>query len=110
MRRFGAAADRQHLQVQVWRQALVQAQLFMAEVLPCFQAGEVEKAEVHRLLDLVGERAGEQNPGDMRLDDLEAIHRMRVEGGVLQGGDQGLAHGQSLRCNLRKGGIMNVPA
>ncbi|MNR33429.1 hypothetical protein D3C85_1511020 [compost metagenome] len=33
----------------------------------------------------------------MGLDDLEPVYRMRVEGRVLQGGDQGLAHRRSFR-------------
>ncbi|MNT48777.1 hypothetical protein D3C72_1855770 [compost metagenome] len=54
LRRFGATGDRQDVQVQAFGQALVQAQLFVAEVLACGQFGEIEEAEIHRLLDLVG--------------------------------------------------------
>ncbi|MNR05377.1 hypothetical protein D3C85_1214070 [compost metagenome] len=95
--RLDAPGDRQYFQVQVAGQALVQAQLFAAEVLACIQCGEVEKAEIDRFLHFIGIGAGEQHPGDVRLDDLESIHRMRIKGRVLQGSYQGLAHGRSFR-------------
>ncbi|MNJ62024.1 hypothetical protein D3C77_578430 [compost metagenome] len=96
LRRLLATGDRQYLQVQAGGHALVQAQFFFAEVLACRQRGEVEKAEVHRLLDLVGELAGENDPGDVCFDDPQVVDRMRIEGRILQGGDQCLAHGLSL--------------
>ncbi|MCY1396535.1 hypothetical protein D9M71_115100 [compost metagenome] len=95
LRRFGATGDRQDVQVQAFGQALVQAQLFVAEVLACGQFGEIEEAEIHRLLELVGIVASQQYPGDMGLDELKLLHRVREQGGVLQRGDQGLAHGRS---------------
>jgi hypothetical protein len=94
-RRFRAAGDRQNLQIQVGCEALVQSQLLGAEVGAGGQFGEVQKTEIHRFLDLVSVRPGQYHPGDMRLDDLEPFHRMRVQGRVLQGGDQGLAHRRS---------------
>lgn len=97
LRRFGTAGDRQHFQIQIIGQALVQTQLFAAEVPARFKAGEIEKAEVDRLFQLIGIGTGEQDPGDMGLDDLESVYGMRVEGRVLQGGDQGLAHRRSFR-------------
>ncbi|MNH06508.1 hypothetical protein D3C79_658780 [compost metagenome] len=95
LRRFHATGDRQDVQVQAIGQALVQAQLFITEVFAAGQFGEIEEAEVHRLLDLVGILAGQQHPGNMRLDELKRLHRVREQGGVLQRGDQGLAHGRS---------------
>ncbi|MCY1394034.1 hypothetical protein D9M71_89480 [compost metagenome] len=94
--RILAAGDRQDFEVQAFSQALVEAQLFLAEVLAGFEAGEVEEAEVHRLLDLVDVGAGEKYPGNVGLDQPEVLYRMREEGRVLQGGDQRLAHGRSL--------------
>ncbi|MNE07933.1 hypothetical protein D3C80_1005730 [compost metagenome] len=96
LRRLGGAGDRQHFEVEVVGQALIQAQLFATEMLAGVEAGEVEEAEVDRLLDLVGIAAGQQHPGYVRLDHLEPVHRMGVKGGILQGGYQGLAHGRSL--------------
>ncbi len=105
-RRLFAAGDRQDLQVEIVGEALIQAQLFVAIEAALVQAGEIEKAEIHRLLDLVGVGTGQQDPGDVRLDDLEALHRVGVEGRVLQGGDQGLAHGISLPLKYAKTRIM----
>ncbi len=76
--RLDATGNRQHFQIKVGRQALVQAQFFLAEVFAGAQLGEVEEAEIDRLLELVGIGAGQDDPGNMRLDDLETIHRMRV--------------------------------
>ncbi|MNE48881.1 hypothetical protein D3C80_1433710 [compost metagenome] len=95
LRSLEAAGHRQDLQVDIRGGALVEAQFLVAEVLAGLAAAEVEKAEVHRLLQLVGVLAGEQDPGDMRLDDFEALHRVGVQGGVLQGFDQGLGHRRS---------------
>ncbi len=90
------AGDRQHFQVEVRCHALVEAQLFFAEMLARGQIGEVEEAEVHRLLDLVGVLAGEDHPGNMGFDDPKAFGGVRIQGRILQGGDQCLAHGHSL--------------
>ena len=78
-------------------QALVETQLFAAEMLASVETGEVEEAEVHRFLHFISKGACENDPGDMGLDDLEPIHGMRVEGRVLQGSDQGLAHRRFLQ-------------
>src|SRR3990167_5531277 len=78
LRGFGATADRQNCQVQALSEALVEAQLFLAEVFARGQFGEVEEAEIHRFLDLVGIGTGQHYPGDMRLDDLESLYRMGV--------------------------------
>lgn len=94
--RIGAATDRQYFQIKALSQALVETQLFLAEVLAGAQLGEVEKAEVHRFLDLVGKGAGKHHPGNIGFDNLKLLHGMGVEGRVLQCGDQSLAHGRSL--------------
>src|SRR5689334_5212788 len=78
-------------------QALVQAQLFAAKMLASFETGEIEEAEIHRLLHFISIGTGEYHPGNMGLDDLEPFYGMRVEGRVLQGSDQGLAHRRSFR-------------
>ncbi len=88
LRRFDAAGHRQHVQIQIFGQALIQTQFFSAEVLARFEAGEVEKAEIHRLLHFISKRPGEDHPRDMGFDDLEPVDGVRVEGRVLQGSDQ----------------------
>lgn len=42
LRRFDAAGHRQHVQIQIFGQALIQTQFFSAEVLARLEAGEVE--------------------------------------------------------------------
>ncbi|MCY1399108.1 hypothetical protein D9M71_141570 [compost metagenome] len=106
LRSFGAAGDGQHFQVQIVGQALVQAQLFSAKMLASLKAGKVEKTEVDWFLHFISEGAGENDPGDMGFDDLESFYRVRVEGRVLQGSDQGLAHRRSFRVWKIKAAIM----
>ncbi|MDT4875097.1 hypothetical protein FQZ97_1104400 [compost metagenome] len=78
LRVLGTTVDRQNFQVQALGQALVEAQLFLAEVFASGQFGEVEEAEIHRFLDLVGIGPGQHYPGNMRLDDLESLYRMGI--------------------------------
>ena len=103
LRLLFAAAYGQYLQVEALRQALVEAQLFIAEEFAATEFGEIKKAEVNRFFDLVGVRAGEDHPGNVGLDKLEPLYRMRIEGRVLQGGDQGLAHRRSFRVGKKQG-------
>ncbi|MNI79324.1 hypothetical protein D3C73_1357740 [compost metagenome] len=103
LRCFGATGDRQHFEIKILGQALVQAQLFSAEMPASLEGGEVEETEVHRLLHFISKGAGKHDPGNVGLDDLESIYRMRVEGRILQGGDQGLAHRRSLRVGKNSG-------
>ena len=56
LRCFGAAGDRQHFEIQILGQALVQAQLFSAEMLASLEAGEVEEAEIHSASSLYKQR------------------------------------------------------
>ena len=78
LRRVGAAGDRQYVQVQAFGQALVEAQLFIAEEFAATEFGEIKKAEVNRFFDLVGVRAGEDHPGNVGLDNLKPVDFMRV--------------------------------
>src|SRR5690606_6859023 len=100
--RLQAAADGYDLTIQRRGKALVEAQLLLAEVLAAGQFGKVEEAEVHRLLDLVGVGASEQKPGNVGFNDLKTLHGVGVEGRILQGGDQGLAHGSILTFRQEK--------
>ncbi len=97
LRRVRCTGDRQNLEVEVFGQTLIQAQLFLAEMLAQSQGGEIQKAEVHRFFEFVGIRTRQQHPGNVRFDDLETLHRMGEEGRVLQGSNQRLAHGRSFR-------------
>ncbi len=91
-----AAGDGHHVPVEIAGQALIEAQLLTAEVTAGLQVGEVEETEVHRLLDLVGDLAGQHDPGNMGFDHPERRGGMGIERRVLQGGNQELAHGRSL--------------
>ena len=73
-----AAGDRHHCQIQLGSEPPVQAQLLFAAMLPALQSGEIQEAEVQRLLELVGVLAGEKDIGDVRFEVLDAPHRMRI--------------------------------
>ena len=97
LRRLGSAGNRQHFKIQIFGQALVEAQFLAAEMPAVVQIGDVQEAEVHRFLQLICIGARQYHPGNMGLDDLKRVNRMRVQGRVLQGSDQGLAHGRSFK-------------
>ncbi len=77
-RRLGRAGHRHHVEVEAGRGAAVQAQLLLAVEAARFQRGEVDEAEAYGLLDLVGEVTGQQHPGDVRLEELDRAHGMRI--------------------------------
>jgi hypothetical protein len=54
--------------VQRRRKAPIQPQFLVTEAPAHGQCREVEERETHRLLELVGQRASEQDPGDVGLD------------------------------------------
>ena len=83
-RRFGAAGNRDNVQVQLGRQAAVQADFFLAEMLALFQRGIVEKAEIDRFLDLVNIVAGQQHPGNMGFNQSKTAYRVVIQVRVLQ--------------------------
>lgn len=58
-------------------------------MLPFFQGGEVEKAEIHRLLELVDKVSGQQHVGDMGLHQFDLRGRVRIGGGLQQVVDKG---------------------
>ncbi len=99
-RLLDTAGNGQDLEVEVWCHALIQAQLLLTVMLAGGQVGKVEKTEVHRFLHLVSVGASQDDPRDMGLDNPEAIDRMRVQGRILQRGDQCLAHGHSFLDSL----------
>ena len=63
-----AVAHLDDIEVQLRRQAAVEAQLFLAEAAPVVECREVEKGQAHGLLDLVGLAGGQKHPGDVGLD------------------------------------------
>lgn len=87
------AADRHHVEIELRREALIETQLFVAEVAALFQRGKIQKAKTHRLFDFVRDLAREQNPGDMRFEHAESTHRVRIKLRVLQGLNELGIHG-----------------
>ena len=82
------ADDGHHVQVDVGRKAAVQAQLVLAANVPEFERAEVQKRQLQGLLDLVGEFARQQDPGDVGLHQRDLVHGARVARGLKQGADQ----------------------
>src|SRR5204862_2356522 len=78
-------------QIHVGAEAAVEAHLVGAGGGAEGEGGEVEEAEVHRLLQLVGVRTGQHDPGDVGLVQPEAVRRVRVsfrpEQGLHDGGE-----------------------
>ena len=98
-RRVRRAGDGRDAQVEIGRQPAVQPQFLLARGTPLRERGEVEEPQVERLLDLVGIVAGEHDPRDVRLDDLDVRRRMRKALRVAQPGRErrrvggGVSHG-----------------
>ena len=83
-----AAADRDHIQIQLRRQPAVQADFFGAVKPAVLQAAAIEKTQIQRLLDLVRIAPGQQYPGNVGFDHAHRLGRMRVAAGIAQRGNQ----------------------
>jgi hypothetical protein len=84
------AHDAGQAEVQARGEALVEPQLLLAEVTAARAGREVEEVEANRLLDLVGEAAGQEHPGDVGLDELRPFDRTGPRGRIEQGVRQAL--------------------
>ncbi len=73
-----APPDRRDFKVDPRRQAAIEAQFLLAVEAPLFQGAEIQKAEIERLLQLVGELAGEQDMGNVGFQLLDGLDRMRI--------------------------------
>ena len=80
--RFQGAIDRHHIQVALRREAAVEAQLVPAGLLAQFSCGEINKAEGHRLFELVGIWPAQQHPGEVGFKQLGASSCNRVSIGL----------------------------
>ena len=74
----GRAADLDEFQVQFRGEPAVQPQLLLAVMAAQPERGEVQEAEVHGLLDLVGVLARQQDPRDVSFQHPHAAHRVRI--------------------------------
>ncbi len=101
VRRAGDAGD---AEVQIGRKSPVEPQLLLARGAPLRERGEVEEPEVDRLLDLVRVVAGQHDPRDVRLDDLDVRRRMRKAPRVAQGGRERRRAGSGISHGARRDG------
>ena len=88
LERLAVPGHGDHAEIDGRRQAAVEPHFLLAEVPPPFQGGEIQKTEIDRLLDLVGERPGQEHDRDVRLADLHLLDRVRVGAGSGEGLDQ----------------------
>ena len=71
------ARDGDDVEIELRRKSPIQAQFLLAEMAPQRQGREVQEAEVHRLLDLVGTGAVEQHERDVGFDQSNRLPGMR---------------------------------
>ncbi len=74
-----ARDDGQDAAIDVAGESAVEPHLLVAEVTPPLERGEIEEGEADRFLQLVDVIAGEEHVGDVRLDQLDAVGRRRIE-------------------------------
>jgi len=86
--RGGRTGDRHDLEVELWRGAAIERELELAKALACCQRGEIEKAEVDRLFQLVGGVTGEQDARDVRLNQPQLGSRVCAGQGLAQAVDE----------------------
>jgi hypothetical protein len=82
----GARAD--EIEVELRREPAVEPKLLLAVMPASFPLAEIEEAEIQRLLELAGVLAGQEDPRDVCLDQLDALGRPRPRGRLLQVGDE----------------------
>ncbi len=85
-----ATCDRHHAEVHVPRQATVEPQLFVTEVLAPGQGREVEEAQVHGLLDLVDTVAHEEEQRAVGLTHRDGVVGRTQRGANLRRVGRGL--------------------
>jgi hypothetical protein len=90
-----------HTEVDIGAEAGVEDDLLTAVGSSLPKSGVVQEAEVHGLFDLVDVFAGEEDVGDVGLDELDAVHAMGIGGG----GEEGADEGRELRCGHDGGSI-----
>src|SRR5688572_2120590 len=71
------ARDRKHVDVEVGGKPPIEPQLLLAQLTPSGERRSIEKVVPYRLLDLVGEAAGQHHPGDVGLNDAKPRYRVR---------------------------------
>ncbi len=99
-RRLDRSRDADDIEVEAWRGAPVQADLVLAGLASLLECGEVQEAEVQRLLELVGMLPCKQHRRNVRVDALDMIDRFGIRLRPQQPAHQGLMP-QQRRCLVR---------
>ena len=85
---------RHHPEVDLRRQTPIEAHFLLAEMLAFLGRGEIDEAEAHGFLDLVGETVGQEDDRDVRLTNADLSRRRGVRLRARQQTDQGIeVHG-----------------
>ena len=95
--------QRRDAQIDVRGQPPVQEDLLAAIAPASLQGREVQEAQVHRLLHLVGEVAGEEDHRDVGVVHLDGHRRMGVGGGAAEGLDHTVEGHGDVRLAGRRG-------
>src|SRR5206468_9457576 len=74
------AINSYHVEIQLWCQAAIQAEFFLAEEVPFGERREINKAQIDGLFNLVGVWASQHDPRDMGLQNRDLGSRMLVHG------------------------------
>lgn len=90
-------------EIEIRGQPPVEAHLLLTAAAPQFRGAEIHETEIHRFFELVGEAAGEKDPGDVGLHQLDGGHRMVIGGRIEQGPHEGI-HGGAAQCGCRTTG------
>ena len=94
-------------QVDMWGEPAIEANLLPAHLVATLDGAVVEEREAHRLLHLVSEVAGEEDPGGVGLPELYPLGRVGIETRFEHRRDQGrllLLRRPSSRVGLSRGG------
>src|SRR5713101_385580 len=86
--RFGLRGNRDYAEVDLWREAAIQANFLFAIMFAFLERTEIEEAEIDGLLELVSKRPREKDDRDVRLMHLDSLRRVRVRLGTRQRFDQ----------------------
>jgi hypothetical protein len=81
--------QRHDAQIDVRRQPPIEPHFLLTASLPGLEGSEVEELIAHRLLQLVGEALGQEHPGHVGFDGLDALAALQIGRGPPEEGDLG---------------------
>ena len=79
--------DRQDAEIEIRAEPAIQPDLFFAACAPLFERAVVQEPKIDRLLYLVRVLARKEDARDVRLNDFDRLHGMRVGGRACEAGD-----------------------